>query len=99
MNQNHISALNLFSSYTAGHFDPWMLAGPAKASCRAHIMSVFNGQRTPQSKSGVTVIRDAFHTLAFNECIPDFKAAECVAVRDEVFTRWARSFVTSKPQA
>lgn len=63
MQQNHIEALRLLGVYTANSFDPWRLAGPAKASCRAHIMSVFNDKRTPQSKSGVTIIRSSLWGL------------------------------------
>ena len=55
-------AIQLLNIYTAGRFDIWMLAGSARASCRAHVMSTLNGYKTPQSKSGVTALRSAFYS-------------------------------------
>ena len=74
MNQNVAEALRLYSAYTAGRFNAWDLAGSAKASCRAHIMSALYGRKVPQREAGVTAIREAFHTLAFNHDAPGFKA-------------------------
>lgn len=82
MTANELEALRLTKTYTAGRFDVWMLAGPAKASCRAHIMSVLAGRRWPQSKSGVTALRDALWAI----CNPP---GECLAQREDHFITWA----------
>lgn len=49
-------ACRLLHVYTGGRCDVWALAGPAKASCRAHVMSALMGKKMPQAKSGVTAI-------------------------------------------
>lgn len=77
------NALKLLGTYTAGRFDFWMLAGPTKASCRAHIMSELMGKKMPQSKSGVTAMRDAFYEIAKPE-------GNCIAAREESFLAWAK---------
>ncbi len=59
-----IEAVRLLRIYTAGRFDPWALAGRAKASCRAHVMSALAGKKTPQSKSGVNAMLAEFHRRA-----------------------------------
>ena len=71
-------AIRVLGIYTAGRFDVWMLAGNQKASCRAHVMSILLGKSTPQSKSGVNAIRDAFY-LACNI------TGECPSHREENF--------------
>ena len=87
VNENRAQALRLLGTYTAGRFDFWMLAGNAKASCRAHVMSAFNGKRTPRSAAGVNAMRDAFFTMAYND--DAFKASECLAAREQAFEAWA----------
>ncbi len=84
MTPNQREALRLLGVYTAGRFDPWILMGPAKASCRAHIMSVLQGKRVPQSKAGVTAIKDAFYAIAK-------PIGNCSAAQDEAFEQWAKS--------
>lgn len=71
-------AIHLLGVYTANRFDLWMLAGSSKASCRAHLMSALQGTRVPQSKSGITAIRNAFYSLLNI-------AGECEAHREELF--------------
>lgn len=78
---HQLKALLLLRSY---RFEVWTTAGPARASVRAHIMSelVNNGERYPQSKSGVTAMRSAFYQLGGIE-------GECEAHREENFKTWA----------
>lgn len=54
-------AIELLGVYTAGRFDIWLLAGNARASVRARIMSALQGTKVPQSKAGVNALRDAFY--------------------------------------
>lgn len=79
-----IAAAKLLLTYTAGRSDIWMLAGPAKASCRAHVMSVLLGRKTPQSKSGVTAIVAEFHARAGI-------TGPHIAARDDAFHAWLMS--------
>lgn len=90
MNDNHREALRLLGVYTAGRFDPWILMGPSKASCRAHVMSAFNGKKTPQSKSGVNAIKEAFYAIVNAEGTGVFKTDDCSASQDVAFAAWAR---------
>ncbi len=55
-------AIRLLGIYTAGRYDVWILAGRAKASCRAHVLSTLLDKTVPQSKAGVNAIRDAFYS-------------------------------------
>ena len=59
---NEAKAIRLLGTYSGGRFDIWALAGNARASCRAHVMSELLGQKTPQSKSGVNAIRYEFYS-------------------------------------
>lgn len=81
---NTREAVRLLGVYTAGRYDFWILAGPSKASCRAHVMSALLGRKVPQSQSGVTMLRAAFHALAQ-------PAGGCMAQRDESFEAWCQS--------
>jgi len=67
-------AIRLLGTYTANRFDIWILAGNARASCRAHVMSELLGKKTPQSKSGVNVIQDEFErqTKITGSCTADW---------------------------
>jgi hypothetical protein len=78
------AAVRLLGVYTAGRFDIWVLAGPARASCRAHVASVLAGHKVPQSKAGVNALRDAFYLHAQ-------PAGDCMAAREDAFRNWARS--------
>jgi hypothetical protein len=60
-NPSACEALKLMGVYTGGRFGAWALAGGAKASCRADIMSALAGKRIPQSKSGVNALNDALY--------------------------------------
>jgi hypothetical protein len=43
------AACRLIDVYCGGRFyDLWQLAGPAKASCRAHVMSTLLARKVPQ---------------------------------------------------
>lgn len=76
-------ALRLLGIYTAGRYDIYALAGNAKAGCRTHIMSVLHGKRMPQSKSGITTMKNEFYLRA--------KIADgCGAEREHNFRQWAK---------
>ena len=83
MPTNVKEALKLLGIYTAGSFDIWTLAGPVKASCRAHILSTLVGGKVPQSKSGVNALRDAFYAVA--EITGEYPAE-----RERNFIAWAK---------
>lgn len=83
MQDNTREAIRLLKAYTAGSCDIWQLAGPSKASCRAHIMSALAGHRVPQAKAGVNALRDRFYSIAN-------PAGNCPAMREEAFTQWAK---------
>ncbi len=84
-----VEAVRLLGIYTAGRFDAWLLAGPAKASCRAHVMSALAGQRMPQSKSGVVAIRaELYRQSAIAGC--DFSGCDCEALRERAFMAFCR---------
>ncbi len=77
-------AIRLLGVYTAGRFDVWALMGPAKASCRAHVMSVLCEHKMPQAKSGVTAIRAKFYAALGI-------AGNCEAIREDVFRQLCRT--------
>jgi len=56
-----IEAVRLLAAFTLDRFDIWMLSGAGNAAHRARLMSTLLDAKTPQSKSGVTAIRDAFY--------------------------------------
>ena len=76
--KNQIEAIRLLGTYTRGRYDFWALAGGQNAKRRAEVMTVFYGVRTPQSRAGVTMMREAFYE-AF-EILGD-----CQADREERF--------------
>lgn len=82
--ENTKQAVELLAAYTAGRFDIWMLAGPSKASCRAHVVSALLGHKVPQSKAGVTAIREAFYAIAK-------PAGDCIANREDSFVAWCKA--------
>src|SRR5260370_20367475 len=85
-------AVRLLGVYTAGRFDIWMLSGSAKASCRAHILSILLGTRVPQSKAGVTALREAFNKHANIE-------GDCIAAREEKFIAFCKSAAAPEPKS
>ncbi len=89
MTENVLNAIRLLGVYTAGRFDIFALAGPQKASCRAHIMSTIQGRRIPQAKSGVYAIREAF----FAALRPD---GGCVAAQEDRFAEICRTITEQK---
>ncbi len=54
-------AVKILGTYTAGRYDIWALAGNAKASCRAHVMSVLLGRKCVQRESGINALRSEFY--------------------------------------
>jgi len=83
---NQIEAVRLLGVYTAGRFDAYILSGSAKASCRAHVMGTLVGAKVPQSKAGVTVLRERMWALAG---VPE----TCHATKDTNFYNWAKEIV------
>ena len=61
MDEQTKQAIKVLGTYSAGRYDVWSLAGSARASCRAHVMSTLLGVKTPRSKSGVNAIRQEFY--------------------------------------
>lgn len=84
-------AIRLLRCYTSDRFDLWVLSGPEKASCRAHIMSTLKGVKTPQSKSGVMAIREEFYKI----CRPE---GSCSAAQEDFFIIWAKG-IAADPDA
>ena len=82
--ENTREAVRLLGVYTAGRFDLWALAGPARASCRAHVASALAGRKVPQSKAGVTMLRDSFYAIAN----PD---GDHMAGRESSFVAWCKA--------
>jgi hypothetical protein len=78
-----MEAIRLLGIYTAGRFDIWALAGHAKASCRAHVLSVLTGIKTPQSKAGVNALREAFY-------LAGGITGDCLAEKEANFLAWIR---------
>lgn len=93
MNANIKEAVRVLAAYTADRFDLWALAGGARASCRAHVMSVLLGRKVPQSKSGVFAMREAFYA------VPEFASAgdsdECAAGQDARFRAKCRAIMAA----
>lgn len=76
MTTNEREFLRLLGVYTGGRFVPWALAGPAKASRRAHVMSALAGARVPQSRAGITAIEQALFSITQAD-------GSCLAVRED----------------
>ncbi len=77
-------AVRLLGVYSAGRFDIWALAGSARGSQRAHVLSALAGVKVPQSKAGVNAIRSALY-----EAIGI--TGECEAHREDSFILHCRS--------
>jgi hypothetical protein len=77
------SGLHFLGIYTAGRYDINALAGPAKASCRAHVMSALYGKRVPQSKAGINAMWSAFFVIAGVD-------GNCIRHREDAFIEWAK---------
>jgi hypothetical protein len=56
---NTKAALALLGTYTGGRFDPAMLTGPAKRSCRKHILEALRGDKVKSAECGITVVEAA----------------------------------------
>ena len=83
-------AVRLLDVYSGGNgrFDVWAIAGRSRASCRAHVMSVLQGRKIPQSKSGVYDLRAALWQAAGID-------GGCIAEKDERFTDFCRSLLVA----
>lgn len=73
---NVLEAIRLFGAYTGGRFSFSLLTGPAKASCRTHILSALLGTRIPQSAAGINRLRDEMFNAGG---IPD----GCLAAKED----------------
>ena len=87
-------AVRLLGAYTAGRFDPWDIAGPSKASCRQHVLSVLvngqNGKNVPRAQCGVNAIRDAFYAIVK-------PAGDHIAGREKSFRAYCRELLAETP--
>ena len=89
MDESVVKALKSFSTYSAGNFDVWSLAGDAKASCRQHIMSELLGAKVPRAKCGVTAIREEFQRRLG-------ATGDTIAAREGDFIKKARAVLAGK---
>jgi hypothetical protein len=76
-------AIHLLGAHTGGRFDVWMLAGSARASARAWILSELTGRKVPQSQAGVNALRSALYAAAG-------VTGDCEAHRESTFLAWAQ---------
>lgn len=90
MNANLVQAVSLLGIYTARRYSFWFLAGPSKASCRAHIMSALLGRKATQRESGVCAMRAEFYRQ-LGDVIPQTDI--CEAAREDAFTEWAKGIL------
>ena len=81
LTKNQLEALRLLRVYQGDSRDFWALSGPAKGSCRAHIMSALAGERVPQRLSGVGLLQKTFLSMAG-------VAPECMARMEDAFWKW-----------
>ena len=55
-------------------------------------MSVYNGKKTPQSKSGISILRSELWPLSD----PDLTECTCQAEREKHFIAWAKHLCNKK---
>lgn len=84
--QNELSFLKTLGYYTGGFFDVFRLAGPANARYRVHVMSELHGVKVPQSKAGITTIREELFRITN-------PLGDCLAVREENAGRIAKELI------
>lgn len=96
MTERQIKALQTIQHITRRSFDIFgHLAGPHKAGIRAQIMSDLRGIKVPQSKAGVTAIREELYTLS--GIVPSQSSATtwtCEADREEQLMQWANTLLS-----
>ena len=78
-------AMHLLAKHTGGRFDIWALAGPHNAKARAEIASALAGRKVPQSRAGVTAIRDSLYAMVS-------PSGNCNATREDAFIDYARKY-------
>jgi hypothetical protein len=88
ISENTVEALKLVKTYAGGRFHIWNLAGNAKASCRAHIMSVLLGVKMPQIKAGMTAMAAALLDAVG-------AAGDCPAARESDFAAKAQAIIAA----
>jgi hypothetical protein len=64
LTQHELEAVRMLGVYTAKTFKLVHLTGKHRAAHRAHVMSELCGVKMPQSKSGITAIREALYKLS-----------------------------------
>ena len=84
-----IGTITLFDKLSDGTFDPWALSGRSNAAKRANLMSMFEGVRVPQNKSGVNIIRTKLHE-AMGICR---KKGETIRSADIAFVKACKEMV------
>jgi len=60
MDESILKALRSFSTYSAGRFDVYSLAGDSKAKARQQVMSELMGAKVPRAKCGINAIKEEF---------------------------------------
>ena len=78
----------LLAIYTGGRIShySWSLTGPAKASCRAHIMSEIIGRKATQRESGINALESALF-LVFEPM------GDCLASRRDHLAKLCRGLL------
>ncbi len=91
-----VRGLTALRDATGGTFCLWNLAGPGLARTRQAVASALDGKPVPQSKCGVTKLRDVFqHLWEMND--PDgFRACSCPAQREAAFADYARAVLAQE---
>jgi hypothetical protein len=84
LDSRQLEARRLYLAYTGDRCRIDSLYGPAKASCRAHILSALRGVKVTQSKAGWSMFREAIYEL--------FGATgDCSAAREDSLAELARA--------
>lgn len=82
-------AVRLLGIYTGGRFDLiFALTGPAKRSCRVHILRSLLGEKHPAKDCGSFRVQREFVELARAHGVD---MDHCLAVQNEHFRAWART--------
>ncbi len=76
-----LEALKLLRTYCGGTLFFRRLTGPAKATCRAHILSVLTGTKVPKSKAGIHALEEALYAFVKPE-------GQSPSAQEQAFQQW-----------
>ena len=80
-------AIRMLGFFTNGRYDVWALAGSHNGANRAIVLSHLTGIRQPQSKAGVTALREALYSVLD-------VTGDCLAAKEDDFLAKVRTAVT-----